>query len=150
MTGVRDNIEAEHHGREVIVAQDGIAKKLDQLIEMIKKQQQQQQQGQGKGKPKKGKKKKGQGKGSKPGNQAGKSGKQGGQNPSSPMQGEFMTSGSVQHGEKAALGEIGAQWGKLPPKERDKMLEALRAQLPPRYTRMLEVYLRSISEEAGR
>ncbi len=151
MSGVKDELEAEHHGVEVRVAQGEITKKLDQLIEMIKKQQQQSQsqsKGKGKGKPKPGEKKPG---GSKPGNQAGKKpGKQGGQNPSSPMQGEFMTSGGVQHGDKAKLGDVGAEWGKLPPQERDKLLQAVQADLPERYRQMLEVYLRSISEESGR
>jgi hypothetical protein len=150
MYGVKEKLDREHHGQEVLVAEEGIAGKLDQLIKMIQEQQQQQQQqSQGQGKPKEGEKKPGQGQGSKPGNQGGQ-GKQGGQNPSSPMQGEFMTGGSTQHGEKAQVGDVGADWGKLPPKERDKMLQAAQADLPARYRSMLEVYLRAISEESGK
>jgi hypothetical protein len=150
MSGVKDKLDREHHGQEVLVAEEGIAQKLDELIKMVQQQQQQQQQSQGQGKPKPGEKKPGEGKGSKPGNQSGKSGKQGGQNPSSPMQGEFMTGGSTQHGQKAELGDVGADWGKLPPKEREKMIQAAGADLPARYRNMLEVYLRAISEESGR
>jgi len=151
MDSVKGKLEAEHHGAEVQTAEGEVLKKIDALIEMIKKQQQQQQQKQGKGKGKgKKKKKKGGKKGSKPGNQ-GKSGKgkQSGQNPSSPMQREFMTSGQTQHGQKAELGAVGADWGKLPPKDRDKIIQAMNAKLPDRYKKMLKLYLMSIAEEGG-
>jgi HEAT repeats len=150
MGAVKEKLEGEHHGAGVQTAEEEVTKKIDALIEMIKKQQQKSEsKGKGKGKPKKGKKKKGKGKG-KPGNE-GKSGKgkKGGQNPSSPMSGEFMTSGGVNHGEKAALGAVGADWGKLPEKERDKIIKAMSAKLPDRYKRMLRLYLMSIAEEGG-
>lgn len=148
MGAVKEQLEAEHHGVEVQTAESEITDKLDQIIKMIQQQQQQQQQSKGKGKGE-GKKKKKKG-GSKPGNQ-GKSGqgKQGGQNPSSPMQGEFMTSGSVQHGPKAEVSGVGAVWGKLPPKVREALLQAAGSDLPERYRRMLEIYLMGIAEEGG-
>lgn len=66
------------------------------------------------------------------------------------MQGEFMTSGSVQHGAKAELGTIGADWGKMPPKEREKLLQASGADLPEQYRKMVEVFLMGIAEEKRR
>ncbi len=152
MDSVKEKLEAEHHGVEVRTAEEQVLKKIDTLIEMIKKQQQKSEsKGKGKGKGKKKKKKKGGKKGSKPGNQGkkGGKGKQGGQNPSSPMQGEFMTSGQTQHGQKAELGAVGADWGKLPPKERDKIIQAMKAKLPDRYKKMLRLYLMGIAEEGG-
>ncbi len=150
MGKVKDDLEAEHHGVEIQTAEVEITKKLDKLIEMIKKQQQQSSsKGKGKGKGKKKGKKKG---GSKPGNE-GKSksgkGKKGGQNPSSPMSGEFMTSGDVRHGEKADISGVGADWGKLPAKVREELLQARQADLPDRYRRMLQLYLMGIAEEGG-
>ncbi len=145
MEEIKENLEAEHHGREVVTAQEEVTKKLDQLIKQIQKQQQQQQQQQqkkqksGKKKKKDGKKKKG---GSKPGNQ----GKKAGNNPSSPATSEFMTSGQKQHGAKGELGEIGAAWGNLPPKLREKMLQVSSSDLPERYRKMLEIYFMSIAE----
>ena len=145
MSGVKEQLDSEHHGATVQVAQKGITDKLDQIIKMIQDQQQQQQQSQSQGKPKEGEKKEGQQK-SGPGNQS----KQGGQNPSSPMSGEFQTSGSVQHGQKADVSGVGADWGKLPPKVREEMLLGKVENLPERYRKMLEIYLMSIAEEDGR
>jgi hypothetical protein len=66
------------------------------------------------------------------------------------MSGEFQTSGSVQHGQKADVSGVGADWGKLPPKVREEMLLGKVENLPERYRKMLEIYLMSIAEEDGR
>jgi len=145
MGGVKEQLDGEHHGATVLVAQKGITDKLDQIIKMIQEQQQQQQQSQGKGKPKEGEKKPGQPK-SGPGNQ-GKSGTP--KQPTSPMQSEGMTSGGIQHGEKgkAEVSSVGGEWGKLPPKVREEMLLGANENLPERYKKLLEIYLMSIAEE---
>ncbi len=153
MDKVRDELETDHHGAGVQTAEAKITDKLDKLIAMIQKQQaKSESKGKpGKGKPKPGKKKPGK-KGSKPGNEGkGKpgKGKKGGQNPTSPMQGEFMTSGGVNHGAKADISGVGADWGKLPAKVREELLQAKEADLPDRYRKMLRIYLMGIAEEGG-
>jgi hypothetical protein len=145
MGGVKEQLDGEHHGSTVMVAQKGITDKLDQIIKMIQEQQQQQQQSKGEGKPKEGEKKPGEPK-SGPGNKGGKP-QQG--KPSSPAQSEMMTSGSVQHGEKQAaeVSSVGGAWGKLPPKMREELELAKNENLPERYRRLLEIYLMSVAEE---
>ena len=147
MSGVKEQLDSEHHGATVQVAQKGITDKLDQIIKMIQEQQQQQQQQQQQKQQQQKQQQQKQQSG--PGNQS-KQGKQGGQNPTSPMSGEFQTSGGVQHGQKADVSGVGADWGKLPPKVREEMLLGKIENLPERYRKMLEIYLMSIAEEDGR
>jgi hypothetical protein len=145
MGGVKEQLDAEHHGSTVQVAQKGISDKLDQIIKMIQEQQQQQQQSQGQGKPKEGEPKPGQPK-SGPGNKGGQP-KQG--KPSSPATSEQVSSGSVQHGEKGAaeVSSVGGKWGMLPPSKREELELAETEGLPERYRKLLEIYFMSIAEE---
>ena len=146
MGGVKEQLDAEHHGSTVQVAQKGISDKLDQIIKMIQDQQQQQSEGKpGEGKPKEGEKKPGQPK-SGPGNKGGQP-KQG--KPSSPATSEMVTSGSVQHGEKQAaeVSSVGGKWGNLPPSKREELELAETEGLPERYRKLLEIYFMSIAEE---
>jgi hypothetical protein len=145
MGGVKEQLDGEHHGSTVQVAQKGISDKLDQLIKMIQEQQQQQQQSQSQGKPKEGEPKPGQPK-SGPGNKGGKP-QQG--KPTSAATSEAMSEGSVKHGEKgsAEVSAVGGEWGNLPPKMREELELAKGEGLPERYRKLLEIYLMSIAEE---
>ena len=60
----------------------------------------------------------------------------------------------------AAPGRIGAQhaappadpgemWGRLPPAERERILQSLRDRFPSRYRQLVEQYYRSLAEEKG-
>ncbi len=51
--------------------------------------------------------------------------------------------GSLHRG-RAALAE---RWGKLPGKEREKVLQELRKRFPPRYSALLEAYFRKLSKK---
>jgi tetratricopeptide (TPR) repeat protein len=52
--------------------------------------------------------------------------------------------GTLRPAEKAEPGEA---WGKLPPAEREKILQSLRDRFPSRYRELVEQYYRSLAEE---
>lgn len=52
--------------------------------------------------------------------------------------------GSLHGVEKA---DPGAAWGKLPPAERERVLQSLRSRFPSRYRELVEQYYRSLAEE---
>jgi hypothetical protein len=75
-------------------------------------------------------------------------GRQGGQRARSPMRDSRVTSGSIQHGEKRATVEgRGGEWGKLPPKLRDEITNALNEAYPERYKSLLRLYYKNLAEE---
>jgi hypothetical protein len=59
----------------------------------------------------------------------------------SPGQGEI---GALHGAPKADPGEM---WGKLPPAERERILQSLRDRFPSRYRQLVEQYYRSLAEE---
>jgi hypothetical protein len=52
--------------------------------------------------------------------------------------------GDLHGADKAKPGDI---WGKLPPAEREKILQSLRDRFPSRYRQLVEQYYRSLAEE---
>lgn len=58
-------------------------------------------------------------------------------------------SGSAEPGQqhKAAKADPGQMWGKLPPAERERVLQSLRARFPSRYRQIVEQYYRSTAEQ---
>src|SRR5262249_1432701 len=47
----------------------------------------------------------------------------------------------------APKAEPGEMWGKLPPTEREKILQSLREGFPSRYRQLVEQYYRSLAEQ---
>ncbi|HOX07393.1 MAG TPA: HEAT repeat domain-containing protein [Planctomycetota bacterium] len=145
MGGVKNDLDREHHGSEVQVAQGKITEKLDKLIQAIQEQQQQQQQSQGKpkeGEPKPGDPKQG------PGNK-GKGKAQQNDKPTEAATSEAMSSGSVKEGARQAadVSVVGGKWGNLPPRKREELELAESQGLPERYRKLLEMYFMSVAEE---
>ncbi len=153
MHKVKDKLEAEHHGARVRLTQQEILKRLDELIKKIEEAQQPPNDG----KPDPGKEPKPQ-RGPKrtsanPNNQ-GRPQPGSAQNPSSPMQEEFLTSGGKpptgMHKTRAELSAVGGKWGELPAKLRRRIIQVRSAEFPDRYRRMIEIYLMAIAEEDER
>lgn len=107
--------------------------KLDKLIEEMEKQEQQQQGG-------------GQSKKSGSGQKQGQA-----QTPTAPReQSDAPTGGNegmdLHAAPRATPGEM---WGKLPPAEREKILQSLRERFPSRYRQLVEQYYRSLADGAA-
>lgn len=111
--------------------QDDALKKLDKLIEETEQQEQSQSSGGSRG------------------GQKNAQGQQGRDNPSRPREtSEAPPSGpdanmDLHRAPKASPGEM---WGKLPPAEREKILQSLRERFPSRYRQLVEQYYRSLAE----
>lgn len=82
------------------------------------------------------------------------SGGQGGQQAQRPERGpprgeSTAPEGSGQIGELGAAQPVnpGEMWGKLPPAERERVLQSLRARFPSRYRDLVEQYYRALAEE---
>lgn len=108
--------------------QEEIVKLLDELIEDAQQQEQKSKSG-GRG---------GQGG---QGRQAGR--------PGAPLEESRTTPGAGQIGDlhTAPQAQPGEMWGKLPPAEREKILERLREKYPSRYRQLVEQYYRSLAGE---
>lgn len=136
--------------------QQSILAKLDQVIAAAKKneckscssgspkQSQKQDTGSKKNEPKQGQK------------QAQKPGQKQGQKPGQPKsQGSKPNQGQVSPGsvagveEKGPLAELRAEWGNLPPRLRDELIQGLREKISPIYRTMTEEYYRLLAEESG-
>ncbi len=120
-------------GRRVQTRQGEIVDLLDKLIE----QQQQREQ---------------QGGGSASANRGGQQGQRGQGASGPPMQGRDVSEvdpGQGQIGELhgAPAAQPGEMWGKLPPAQREKILQSLRDRFPSRYRQLVEQYYRSLAEE---
>jgi hypothetical protein len=103
--------------------QDGVIDSLDKLIAKLEQQQQQEQQQQG----------------------GGAGGGAGGGSGSRPMQ-DSMPAGGKGPGEvtKRDLGEI-ADWGNLPPREREAALQQIGREFPPHYREAIEQYFKRLA-----
>ncbi|MBI3829354.1 MAG: HEAT repeat domain-containing protein [Planctomycetes bacterium] len=139
MREVEDKLRNDRHDRAVQVDEKGIDEKLSKLIEQLekmqsqssssssqKKQQQQQQQQQS-------------------GNQPGP--KQAG----SPLA-DSKLGGGAQRGALNAADVAGQQadWAKLPPAEREAMMNAFKRDIPERWRKRLEAYYLSIAAEEAK
>src|SRR6185436_11191843 len=56
-------------------------------------------------------------------------------------------SGDVGELHQAPKADPGEMWGKLPPTEREKILQSLRDRFPSRYRQLVEQYYRSLAEQ---
>ncbi len=153
MHKVKDRLEAEHHGARVLLTQQEILERLDEIIKEVEKQQAPPHDGKAdpkrKPQPRRGPKRP-----SAAPNNEGEPRPGSGQNPSRPLEEEFLTSGSKppagMHKTRAELSAVGGRWGKLPAKVRRRIIQVRSADLPDRYRRMIELYLMAIAEEDGR
>ena len=115
--------------------QDRQQKAVDLLAKLIKqaeeREQQQQQQGQGQG------------------NGNGRGGRQAGRRPSGPAAQSTERNGAGDPGEQhaAPTARPGDMWGRLPPAQREQILQSLRERYPSRYRQLVEQYYRALSEE---
>lgn len=126
MTYSAVRLDAEDAGERVRARQDEVLAMLDKLIEQAK-QREQQSQGEGK---------------------QGKASPQ--QQPSRPRDvSEAPPSGPgvemrLHESPKAQPGEM---WGRLPPAERERILQSLKERYPSRYRQLVEQYYRSLAEQ---
>ncbi len=69
--------------------------------------------------------------------------------PSRPAEESRVAEGAAQVGQlhAAAKADPGKAWGKLPPAERDRILQSLRDRFPSRYRQLVEQYYRSLAEQ---
>ncbi len=121
MKAVERKLKKGNPGEKTVQQEKQILDKLDELLEKMKRK----------------KKKK-----NSPGSSGGSP-----QSPSNPAR------DSTPHGSPKGLGSLrrGARgladrWGKLPPKEREKVLQELKKRFPPRYRALLEAYFRKLSK----
>lgn len=129
MTYLADRLAARDVGDKVKSRQADVLALLDKLIDQTQQQEQQarsQSQAQG--------------------------GARSGQAPSDPQQPKTESSAPEGAGR---IGDLGAMpktspaemWGKLPPAERERILQSLRERYPSRYRELVEQYYRSLAEE---
>ena len=70
-----------------------------------------------------------------------------GANPQRPLQDSMIIGGPGGMGDLRAPRELGKNWGELPPKERERILQSLTEGFPPHYQRILEHYYRRLAAE---
>lgn len=131
MQYVADRLKVIDATERVRQRQGEVLALLDKLIEDEEKKEQSGQGGQGQKKP--GGKKKGSGR-EKPTQ---------GRDESEAPEGDGHI-GDLHQAPKADPGEM---WGKLPPTEREKILQSLRDRFPSRYRQLVEQYYRSLAEQ---
>ena len=106
---------------------------LDLLDKLIEQEQQKEQQGGGGGR----------------GGQPREGGQPSGAPPSSPREESEAPEGGGRIGDLHAAPDVdpSEMWGKLPPAERERILQAIRERYPSRYRQIVEQYYRSLAEE---
>ena len=70
-------------------------------------------------------------------------------NPRQGMRDSLISGGPGGIGDLYDKRKLGEDWGKLPPKERDRILQAMTEGFPAHYQRILEKYYRRLAEGAG-
>jgi TolA-binding protein len=122
MDDVRRRLELARAGKTVRMQEEQVVAKLEKLIEELEKQQQQQQQ---------------------PGNG-------GGSQPSAPMQdsqaAQMRGAGEV---DPKSLGKKD-EWGNLPPKERQEVLQQIGRDLPAHFRETIEEYFKRLAQDGVR
>ncbi|MBI5866200.1 MAG: hypothetical protein HZB38_17155 [Planctomycetes bacterium] len=133
MQYVADRLQAIDAGERVRARQSEVLTLLDKLIEEQEQQEKSSNSGGNCAKKKKGA-------GKKPGES---------QKPSKPRDDSEAPSGSGDVGDLHAAPKTdpGEMWGKLPPTEREKILQSLRDRFPSRYRQLVEQYYRSLAEQ---
>ena len=132
----RRRLDIAESGQRTQEEQNRIIKILDKLIEEAEKKE---QQGQGGGM--------GQGQGQKPGQGGNPSGNN---NPGGPADQSTAPVGPARMGalHKGASGSAEESWGEARDREREEVLNAIKARYPDRYREMIEQYYRSLQEES--
>ncbi len=134
MDYVRERLSVPDTGERVRTRQEEILAMLDQVIEQAEQQEQ-------------------QGGGGGGGKRAGapQPGGPQGQGPSgaSPAEESDERSGQGRIGDLHAAPRVepGEMWGKLPPDERDRILQSIRERFPSRYRQLVEQYYRALAEQ---
>lgn len=119
-------------GERVILRQTEAVKLLEALIEEAEEQERNQQQGDGSG----------QGRG-------GSGAPQGNQQPGGPANRSSAPEGADRIGElRKQRARPGEAWGKMPPKEREQILQTLQKQFPSQYRELLEQYYKQLAKDA--
>lgn len=141
MREVEEKLRNDRHDRAVQVDQKGIEEKLSKLIEQIEKMQSQSSSSQSKKKQQQQQQQQQQGQGDQPGQKQ----------PGSPLQ-DSKLGGSAERGGLNAAEVAGQQadWAKLPPAEREAMLNAYKRDIPERWRKRLEAYYHSIAAEENK
>ena len=70
-------------------------------------------------------------------------------NPNKPLKDSIIRKGKGGVGDLHAGRQKGKNWGELPPKERDRILQSRSQGFPANYDRVLEGYYKRIAEEKG-
>lgn len=128
MDYVADRLHVSDRAERVRERQEDVLAMLDKLIE--EQQQKEQQSGGGKG---------GQGGRGEAPAQAQGQGREKSEAPGG--------SGKIGELHRAAEATPGEAWGKLPPDERERILQSIRERFPSRYRRLVEQYYRNLAEE---
>jgi len=144
MDDVKKKLDTAETGRPTRDKQEKIVAMLDLLIEKAEDAENQSGQGQGQGQGQG----EGQGQGQGQGQGKGGSGPPSGTGvPSSPATYSALPGGaSSTDGRAASTGTLGDAWGRLSPKEQEKVLDAFRKQLPRQYHELVEAYYKSLAE----
>lgn len=70
-----------------------------------------------------------------------------GANPQRPLQDSMIIGGPGGMGDLRTPRDLGKNWGELPPKERERILQSLTEGFPPHYQKILEHYYRRLAAE---
>jgi hypothetical protein len=117
MTGVVDELGRKVTGSPVQVKQKEIVQDLDELIASLEKEAQ------------------------------GLKGNRKRNNPKDGMDDSRISSGTGGVGTLVNPADVGKDWGKLSPRERDRILQSMSEGFPPEYRTVLERYYRRLAEE---
>lgn len=79
--------------------------------------------------------------------QMGQNGGRAGNRPKNPAKDSIIRDGPGGMGDLHAARQQGKQWGTLPPKERERIMQSLTDGFPPHYQEILEKYYRRMADE---
>jgi len=120
MSNVAADLTQLQTDKPVQKKQAGIVSRLDELIKMMEDEQQK---------------------------QSGKSGKRSGANPTKPMNDSQIVGGPGGQGELHAPKNSRKDWGELPPKQREQILQSKTEGFPPGFEAVLQSYYRRLAQE---
>jgi hypothetical protein len=118
MEAVVADLSVQETGKATQETQATIVKKLDALIESLEREL-----------------------------EAASGGGASGANPQRPLQDSMIIGGPGGIGDLRTPRELGKNWGELPPKERERILQSLTEGFPPHYQKILEHYYRRLAAE---
>lgn len=130
LTYARRKIKTGYTDDGVLNRQDEAVALLQSLIEEAEQQEQNKGQGDGEG----GGRGRGRSQGQKPGGGATES--------------TLPTGGAGKANLRSSVAKPGEMWGKMPPREREQVLQTLQKQFPSQYRELLEQYYKQLSKDA--